>query len=94
MVGRRDVDQMIISAVSGLRQETNNAIERAISRFKSNLEREHEQQGRDKYYKQSELWFNRIVAAAAGFVISIVFTTTFSQCSELHSRITTLELKK
>ncbi len=75
-------------------QAISSKIESAIRSLKSDLEREHEQQDRDKYYKQSELWLNRIVAAAVAFVISIVFTTTFSQCSELHSRITTLELKK
>jgi hypothetical protein len=97
LVGRRDVDQMITSAVRGLkdelqreRQETNNAIERAIN----NLEMAREQQGRDKYYKQSELWLNRITAATAGFVICLVFTVALSQCSELHNRITALELKK
>src|SRR5260370_12305436 len=60
-------------------QAISSKIESAIRSLKSDLEREHEQQDRDKYDKQSELWLNRIIAPPISSLISIMITPTFYQ---------------
>jgi hypothetical protein len=69
----------------------------AIREFKRELETaqrdQREAESRKSLDRWTE-WSKRWVCALAGFVLCLFFGIIAQQCSELHNRITNLELKK
>jgi hypothetical protein len=79
------------------RTETTKAIERAISALKSDLrteQRDRESDESSKRLDRSLEWSKRFTCAVAGGAICFVLFISLQECSSLHSRVTTLELKK
>jgi hypothetical protein len=71
--------------------------DRAISDLRATLERERqnrESAESSKRLDRSLEWSKRFTCAVAGGVICLVLFISLQECSSLHSRVTTLELKK
>jgi hypothetical protein len=76
-------------------------VQRAIEHLKWELKQErdserleHERAESSKRLDRSMQWSIRFISGVVGAVLMMFFLMFAQQCSELHSRITTLELKK
>jgi hypothetical protein len=93
-IARREREEADRKAIKEIAQLT---VDNAIGELKSDLrteQRDREIAESSKRLDRSVEWSKRFTCAVAGGAICFILFISLQECSSLHSRITTLELKK